>query len=88
MLAYHKPDELPQLGLPDLCVCIPLQLRVLHILNRIGTPEVAQLVANVSHIYSPELSIGYTPVCSLIGPQRADIALTFANFRLVVLIIW
>ncbi|KAJ8522184.1 hypothetical protein ONZ45_g1250 [Pleurotus djamor] len=45
MLAYHAPNEPLQLGLPDL----------------IGTPEVAQLVANVSAIYSPELTVGYTP---------------------------
>ena len=28
----------------------------------IGTPEVAQLVANLSAIYSPELKVGFTPV--------------------------
>ncbi|THH07199.1 hypothetical protein EW145_g3545 [Phellinidium pouzarii] len=47
MLAYHKPGEPPQLGLPD----------------RIGTPEVAQLVANISFLYSPELEVGFTPAC-------------------------
>ncbi|KAI0302649.1 hypothetical protein BC826DRAFT_1089747 [Russula brevipes] len=47
MTAYHEPGEPPQLGLPEI----------------IGTPEVAQLVANVSTIYSPELVIGFTPVC-------------------------
>ncbi|KAH8115109.1 Zn-dependent exopeptidase [Phellopilus nigrolimitatus] len=47
MLAYRKPGEPPQLGLPDL----------------IGTPEVAQLVANISALYSPELEIGITPAC-------------------------
>jgi hypothetical protein len=47
MLAYHSPDEPAQLGLPDI----------------IGTPEVAQLVANASSIYSPELMIGVTPAC-------------------------
>jgi hypothetical protein len=29
---------------------------------RIGTAEVAQLVSNISAIYSPELRVGYTPV--------------------------
>ncbi|GJE89043.1 Zn-dependent exopeptidase [Phanerochaete sordida] len=47
MLAYHKAGEPPQLGLPDL----------------IGTPEVTQLVANLSAIYSPELNVGFTPAC-------------------------
>ncbi|EJD04790.1 Zn-dependent exopeptidase [Fomitiporia mediterranea MF3/22] len=47
MLAYHKPGEPPQLGLPDL----------------IGTPEVAQLVSNISALYSPELEVGFTPAC-------------------------
>ncbi|KAL5478700.1 hypothetical protein ACEPAI_1977 [Sanghuangporus weigelae] len=47
MLAYHKPGESPQLGLPDI----------------IGTPEVAQLVANISAFYSPELEVGFTPAC-------------------------
>ncbi|KAJ7498623.1 hypothetical protein FB451DRAFT_1426347 [Mycena latifolia] len=46
MLAYHVPGEPPQLGLP----------------KTIGTPEVAQLVANVSEIYSPELFVGFTVV--------------------------
>ncbi|THH29299.1 hypothetical protein EUX98_g4896 [Antrodiella citrinella] len=47
MLAYHAAGEPAQLGLPDL----------------IGTPEVTQLVANLSAIYSPELSVGFTPAC-------------------------
>ena len=29
----------------------------------IGLPEAAQLVANVSKIYSPELTIGTSPAC-------------------------
>jgi hypothetical protein len=29
----------------------------------IGTPEVAHLVSNMSAIYSPELSVGYTAAC-------------------------
>ncbi|KAF5393095.1 hypothetical protein D9757_001241 [Collybiopsis confluens] len=47
MLAYRKPGEPLQLGLPDL----------------IGTPEVAQLVINISSLYSPELTTGYSPAC-------------------------
>ncbi|RPD60843.1 Zn-dependent exopeptidase [Lentinus tigrinus ALCF2SS1-6] len=47
MLGYHAADEPAQLGLPDI----------------IGTPEVAQLVANLSAIYSPELKVGITPAC-------------------------
>lgn len=30
--------------------------------SRIGTPEVAQLIWNVSSIYSPELKVGWTAV--------------------------
>ncbi|KAL0945519.1 hypothetical protein HGRIS_001001 [Hohenbuehelia grisea] len=47
MLAYHKPGEPAQLGLPAY----------------IGTPEVANLVANVSALYSPELTVGITYAC-------------------------
>ncbi|KAI5985696.1 hypothetical protein EDC04DRAFT_2873646 [Pisolithus marmoratus] len=47
MLAYHVPDEPPQLGLAQF----------------IGTLEVTQLVANISAIYSPELTVGFTVVC-------------------------
>ncbi|KAI1790895.1 Zn-dependent exopeptidase [Ganoderma leucocontextum] len=47
MLGYHAAGEPPQLGLPDI----------------IGTPEVTQLVANLSSIYSPELKVGFTPAC-------------------------
>ncbi|KAJ7631753.1 hypothetical protein B0H17DRAFT_1217765 [Mycena rosella] len=47
MLAYYVPGEPPQLGLP----------------RSIGTPEVAQLVGNVSRIYSPELLVGFTAAC-------------------------
>jgi len=47
MLAYHAAGEPPQLGLPDL----------------IGTPEVTQLVAKLAEIYSPELTVGFTPAC-------------------------
>jgi len=47
MLAYRKPGEPPQLGLPQ----------------SIGTPEATQLVANVSALYSPELTVGITSAC-------------------------
>lgn len=47
MLAYHKPGEEPQLGLPQY----------------IGSPEVAQLVGNISGLYSPELKVGFTAAC-------------------------
>ncbi|KAG8979322.1 hypothetical protein FRB94_011718 [Tulasnella sp. JGI-2019a] len=47
MLAYRDPSEPPQLGLPAV----------------IGTPEAAQLVANVSRIYVPDLAVGYTYAC-------------------------
>jgi hypothetical protein len=47
MIAYHERGEPPQLGLPAF----------------IGTPEVTQLVANLSAIYSPELVVGFTPAC-------------------------
>ncbi|KAI6004955.1 hypothetical protein EDC04DRAFT_2908077 [Pisolithus marmoratus] len=47
MLAYHVPDEPPQLGLAQF----------------IGTLEVTQLVSNISAIYSPELTVGFTIVC-------------------------
>jgi hypothetical protein len=46
MTAYHAAQEPMQLGLPE----------------RIGTPEVTQLVANVSAWYSPELTVGYSGV--------------------------
>lgn len=44
MTAYHAPDEPLQLGLPE----------------RIGTPEVTALVGNISALYSPELTVGYS----------------------------
>jgi hypothetical protein len=47
MTAYRAAGEAPQLGLPD----------------KIGTPEVAQLVAKAAALYAPELSVGYTPAC-------------------------
>ncbi|KAF5363899.1 hypothetical protein D9756_000213 [Leucocoprinus leucothites] len=47
MLAYRSPEEPLQLGLPE----------------TIGTPEATQLVANISEIYSPELTIGYSAAC-------------------------
>ncbi|TFY77201.1 hypothetical protein EWM64_g6811, partial [Hericium alpestre] len=47
MTAYHVPGEPAQIGLPE----------------TIGTPEVTQLAANISALYSPELTVGYTPAC-------------------------
>jgi len=47
MTAYRAPGEPLQLGLPDL----------------IGSPEVTQLVANISALYSPELKVGLTSAC-------------------------
>lgn len=47
MLAYHSGDEPMQLGLPD----------------SIGSSLAAQLVSNISAIYAPELTVGYTSVC-------------------------
>ncbi|KAG8893477.1 hypothetical protein FRC00_010492 [Tulasnella sp. 408] len=44
MLAFRSPKEPLQLGLPDL----------------IGLPEAAYLVANISKLYAPELTVGYT----------------------------
>jgi hypothetical protein len=35
-------------------------------ITSIGTPEVTQLVANLSAIYSPELVVGFTPVCTML----------------------
>ncbi|KAK7049718.1 hypothetical protein VNI00_005749 [Paramarasmius palmivorus] len=65
MLAYHDPAEPAQLGLPDLSVISmfsDVQLAEISV-GRIGTPEVAQLVSNLSAIYSPELEVGFTPAC-------------------------
>ncbi|KAJ7284063.1 Zn-dependent exopeptidase [Mycena rebaudengoi] len=47
MIGHRLASEPPQLGLP----------------LTIGTTEVAQLVANVSAIYSPELRVGFTSAC-------------------------
>ncbi|KAM5538812.1 hypothetical protein V8D89_007534 [Ganoderma adspersum] len=47
MLAYHADGEPPQLGLSDPAL--------------VGTAEVTQILANVSAIYSPELTVGYSP---------------------------
>jgi hypothetical protein len=47
MLAYHSGDEPMQLGLPEI----------------IGSRLAAQLVSNISAIYAPELTVGYTSVC-------------------------
>ena len=64
MLAYHKPGEPPQLGLPDMYVAnVSSPRQFAYLPRRIGTPEVAQLVANISALYSPELEVGFTPAC-------------------------
>jgi len=47
MLAYRSPEEPLQVGLPEF----------------IGLPEAAFLVANISKIYAPELTVGYTAAC-------------------------
>ncbi|KAF9228083.1 Zn-dependent exopeptidase [Gyrodon lividus] len=47
MIGYHVPGEPPQLGLP----------------MYVGTPEVADFVAKISAIYSPELTVGYSAAC-------------------------
>jgi hypothetical protein len=69
MIAYHEPGEPPQLGLPAMYVspgeqheCLALNFTI----NSVGTPEVTQLVANISTLYSPELVVGSTPVPSLV----------------------
>ena len=46
VIYVYAEGERPQLGLP----------------KTIGTPEVTQLVANISEIYSPELEVGFTAV--------------------------
>jgi hypothetical protein len=71
MIAYHEPGEPPQLGLPPMYVsslCAQLRCLALNFTNNsIGTPEVTQLVANISGLYSPELLVGNTPVCPLLA---------------------
>ncbi|KAF5333206.1 hypothetical protein D9611_002532 [Ephemerocybe angulata] len=47
MTAYRAPGEPLQLGLPE----------------RIGTPDVTNLVGNISALYSPELTVGYSSAC-------------------------
>ncbi|KAI0668922.1 Zn-dependent exopeptidase [Trametes maxima] len=47
MLAYRVPGEPLQLGLSDPAL--------------LGTAELTQILANVSAIYSPELTVGYLP---------------------------
>lgn len=64
MLAYRKPGEPMQLGLPKSYVHTIYQaIALCNVLVRIGTPEVAQLVANISSLYSPELEVGFTSAC-------------------------
>lgn len=47
MLAYHSSDEPMQLGLPEF----------------IGSSLAAQLASNISAIYAPELTVGYSSAC-------------------------
>ncbi|KIM33711.1 hypothetical protein M408DRAFT_59865 [Serendipita vermifera MAFF 305830] len=47
MLAYHSSEEPMQLGLPE----------------SIGSPVASELVANISSIYVPELTVGPTAAC-------------------------
>ncbi|RPD60846.1 Zn-dependent exopeptidase [Lentinus tigrinus ALCF2SS1-6] len=47
MLAFHAAGEPPQLGLSNPAL--------------VGTAEVTQILANVSAIYGPELTVGYAP---------------------------
>ncbi|GAA5995318.1 uncharacterized protein JCM10292_005098 [Rhodotorula paludigena] len=47
MVGFRKPGEPMQLARPDL----------------IGLGEVADLVGNLSSVYTPELVVGYTPAC-------------------------
>lgn len=66
MIAHHVPDEPLQLGLPQLYLLLLVLVYAFKVLiwsPSIGTPEVTQLVSNISSIYSPELTVGYTPVC-------------------------
>lgn len=63
MLAYRAKDEPLQLGLPETLVCIHSDRdNLANSSSRIGTPEATQLVANVSRLYSPELTVGYSAV--------------------------
>ena len=69
MIAYHAPGESPQLGLPAVYVSRDVQLDYLALNftnNSVGTPEASQLVANISALYSPELTVGITTVCHLL----------------------
>jgi hypothetical protein len=66
MIGYHKPDEPPQLAQPNRCVIIMAMITLTGwSLPRFAVPEVLQLVANVSAIYSPELAVGFTSVCRI-----------------------
>jgi len=57
MTAYRAPEEPMQLGLPA----------------TIGTPEVTDLVAKISALYSPELTVGYSSVsyCPSMETQKS-----------------
>lgn len=63
MLAYRQPGEPMQLGLPVRLVSfLFLVVASLKWSCSITTPEVSQLVANISALYSPELVVGTTAV--------------------------
>lgn len=64
MLAYHDADEPLQLGLPEVYV-IPLSRReqTPDSETSIGSAVASQLVANISSIYAPELTVGTTLAC-------------------------
>lgn len=51
-------------------------------LSSIGTPEVTQLVANITGLYAPELTIGYSSVCLRI--RKSDVLTETAVHRHVV----
>jgi hypothetical protein len=63
MLAYHSSEEPMQLGLPDKWVSVKVCVKFLTGLRRIGSPVASQLVANLSSIYAPELTVGTTQAC-------------------------
>ncbi|QRW23422.1 Peptidase family M28 protein [Rhizoctonia solani] len=56
MLAYRDPSEPLQLGLPEF----------------IGLPEAGYLVANVSKIYAPELTVGLSAACAVITSRSMN----------------
>ncbi|KAF8130298.1 hypothetical protein EV363DRAFT_1399468 [Boletus edulis] len=56
MLAYHAPNEPPQLGLPEYTSDTSPRLAS-------ARRKVTELVIKVAGIYSPELTVGYTAAC-------------------------